>query len=86
MNRSHLALTVEDDAETADDLREILDSLDCGSVTVSNAEDALRELQKKSFCLILLDLQIKGGSRRNQRACRTRQVALAQDSAGALRA
>jgi DNA-binding response OmpR family regulator len=59
MKRAHLALIVEDDKEIGDELREILNSLDCNSVTVSNTEDALRELQKSSFCLVLLDLNIK---------------------------
>src|SRR5579875_1623344 len=57
---SHLALIVEDDVETAEDLQEILKSLDCESVIVDNKEDALGEFQKRPFCLLLLDLQIKG--------------------------
>jgi len=58
----HIALVVEDDRETAEDLGEILQSIDCDSVVVDNGEDALVELQNKSFCLILLDLQIKSAS------------------------
>jgi len=60
MKKRHRALIVEDEAETAFDLGEILKSLDCDSVSVTNAEDAMRELEKKSFCLVLLDLEIKG--------------------------
>jgi CheY-like chemotaxis protein len=60
MKSRHCALIVEDEAETAFDLREILKSLDCDSVPVTNAEDAMRELEKGSFCLVLLDLEIKG--------------------------
>jgi len=59
MKERHLALVVEDDPETAEDLGQILESVDCGSVVVDNAEDAKKRLQEKSFCLILLDLQIK---------------------------
>jgi DNA-binding response OmpR family regulator len=59
MKERHLALVVEDDRETAEDLVQILESIDCASVVVDNAEDAEKRLQEKSFCLILLDLQIK---------------------------
>src|SRR5580658_2309256 len=60
MRKSHLALIIEDDKETAGILQEILDSLDCDSIVVDNKEDALNKLQNATFCLILLDLQIKG--------------------------
>lgn len=59
MKERHIALIVEDDRETAEDLGEILLSIDCDSVVVDNGEDALSALQNKSFCLILLDLHIK---------------------------
>jgi DNA-binding response OmpR family regulator len=59
MKERHIALVVEDDPETAEDLVQILESIDCASAVVDNAEDAERQLQQKSFCLILLDLQIK---------------------------
>jgi len=62
MKEQHIALVVEDDRETAEDLREILRSIDCDSVVVDNAEDALVALPKKPFCLVLLDLQIKSVS------------------------
>ena len=60
MKERHIALIVEDDRETAEDLVEILRSIDCDSVVTDNRDEALVELQNKSFCLILLDLQIKG--------------------------
>ncbi len=59
MKQRHIALIVEDDKETAEDLVEILSAIDCDAVVADNRELALAELQKKSFCLILLDLQIK---------------------------
>ena len=59
MKERHIALVVEDDPETAEDLVQILESIDCASAVVDNAEDAEKQLQEKSFCLILLDLQIK---------------------------
>lgn len=62
MKERHIALVVEDDRETAEDLCEVLRSIDCDSVVVDNAEDALVALQDKSFCLVLLDLQIKSAS------------------------
>jgi len=62
MNKRHIALIVEDDQETAEDLREILQSFDCDSVVVDNREDALAALQNNSFCFVLLDLQIKGAA------------------------
>jgi DNA-binding response OmpR family regulator len=62
MKERHVALIVEDDKETAEDLVEILRSIECDGVIVDNHEDALSTLQSKSFCLILLDLQIKSES------------------------
>lgn len=59
MKERHIALVVEDDPETAEDLVQILESIDCASAVVNNAEDAEKQLQQTSFCLILLDLQIK---------------------------
>ena len=62
MKERHVALIVEDDKETAKDLVEILRSVECDNVIVDNHDDALSTLQRRSFCLILLDLQIKGAS------------------------
>src|SRR5262245_51562531 len=60
MKERHHVLIVEDDKETAEDLAEILQSIDCGSVVVNNRKDALSQLQIRSFCLILVDLEIRG--------------------------
>jgi DNA-binding response OmpR family regulator len=62
MKERHIALVIEDDKETAEDLVEILLSLDCDSVVVDNRADALVELNNRPFCLILLDLQIKSAT------------------------
>lgn len=62
MNKRHIALIVEDDKETAEDLCEILQSFDCDSVVVDNREQALAALQNNSFCFVLLDLQIRGAA------------------------
>jgi DNA-binding response OmpR family regulator len=59
MKERHLALVVEDHSETAEDLVQILESVDCASIVVDNAEDAEKQLQVNSFCLVLLDLEIK---------------------------
>ena len=55
----HVGLIVEDDAAMAEDLAEILRSLDCELVTVDNKRDALAALQNNAFCFVLLDLHIK---------------------------
>jgi DNA-binding response OmpR family regulator len=62
MNKRHIALIVEDDKETAEDLREILESCDCDGTVVDNRDDALAELHNNSFCFVLLDLQIKSAA------------------------
>ena len=59
MNGKHLALIVEDDRTIAEELAEILRSLDCDSVIADNKRDALVALQNNLFCFILLDLEIK---------------------------
>lgn len=59
MKERHLALVVEDQTETADDLVQILKSIDCDSVVVDNAEDAQKQLLGQSFCVVLLDLEIR---------------------------
>jgi DNA-binding response OmpR family regulator len=59
MKERHRALVVEDDAETAGDLVQILESINCASVVVDNAEDAEKQIQATAFCLVLLDLEIK---------------------------
>lgn len=59
MKQRHIALIVEDDKEMAEELSEILRSIDCASLIVDNSEAAMSALQKSPFCLILLDLHIK---------------------------
>jgi CheY-like chemotaxis protein len=59
MTERHLVLIVEDDAETASDLHQILLSLDCDGIIADNRKSALEELRRRSFCFVLLDLQIK---------------------------
>lgn len=59
MSGRHRVLVVEDDASTADDLADMLRSLDCEPVIVDNKRGALGKLQRETFCLILCDLQIK---------------------------
>lgn len=59
MKERHLVLVVEDHTATAGDLVQILESIDCASVVVDNAEDAEKQLQEKAFCLVLLDLEIR---------------------------
>ncbi len=59
MAERHIALVVEDDKETAEDLCQILRATDCEGVVVDNAEDAVNALHEYSICLVLLDLQIK---------------------------
>jgi DNA-binding response OmpR family regulator len=60
MKQRHTVLVVEDDSATAEDLLEILRSIECESVVCDNHDDALSVLRNRSFCLVLLDLQIKG--------------------------
>jgi DNA-binding response OmpR family regulator len=55
----HRALIVEDHVALAEELAEILRSIECESVLVDNRHDALAALQTSTFCLVLLDLQIK---------------------------
>jgi DNA-binding response OmpR family regulator len=55
----HVGLIVEDDPAMAEDLAEILRSLDCELVAVDNKRDALAALHDNRFCFVLLDLHIK---------------------------
>jgi DNA-binding response OmpR family regulator len=55
----HTGLIVEDDPAMAEDLAEVLRSLDCDVVTVDNKRDALAALSRSPCCFILLDLHIK---------------------------
>lgn len=62
MAGKHKVLIVEDDQATAEDLVEVLRSIGCDSLVVATHQAASQALQEHSFCLILLDLQIKSGS------------------------
>jgi len=55
----HVSLIVEDDPAMAEDLAEVLRSLDCEVVTVDNKRDALATLAATPVCFLLLDLHIK---------------------------
>ena len=59
MTVGHRVLIVEDDRPTAEDLAEILKSLGCECSIATNKRDALTALEGSTYCLILLDLQIK---------------------------
>lgn len=59
MTSRHRVLVVEDDRPTADDLADLLRSLDCDPAVVDNKRDALDRLQQETFCLAVFDLQIK---------------------------
>jgi DNA-binding response OmpR family regulator len=59
MTGRHRVLVVEDDRPTADDLADILRSLDCEPVVVDNKRAALARLSREPLCLAIFDLQIK---------------------------
>lgn len=59
MSQKHRVLIVEDDTPTVEDLGEVLRSIDCEYVAVDNYQGALEVLRSSTFCLVLLDLQIK---------------------------
>jgi DNA-binding response OmpR family regulator len=59
MTKRHRVLVVEDDPSTADDLADILRSLDCDPIVVDNKRAALARLQQEPLCLAVFDLQIK---------------------------
>ena len=59
MTTRHCALIVEDNEDFSLGLQQILKSLDCDCIPVTNVEDAVRALESKPICLVLLDLEIK---------------------------
>ena len=59
MSSRHNVLIVEDDAAAAEDLAEIVSSLNCESVVTDNHREAQQLLEQSAFCLVLLDLEIK---------------------------
>lgn len=58
MTDRHVALIVEDDDGTAKILKDVVASLGHASIHVTTREQALAEIAKKSFCYVLLDMQI----------------------------
>jgi DNA-binding response OmpR family regulator len=59
MTKRHRVLVVEDDPSTADDLADLLRSLDCEPIVVDNKRAALAKLSQEPLCLGVFDLQIK---------------------------
>jgi DNA-binding response OmpR family regulator len=59
MTTRHRALIVEDDKPIADDLEDIVRSLDCDPIVIDNREEARAILERAPICFALLDLQIK---------------------------
>lgn len=55
----HRALIVEDDAEAAEDLCEIVGALGWEHVVAASREEASGVLRAQPICIVLLDLQIK---------------------------
>lgn len=59
MSGCHRVLVVEDEKSTADDLCDIVRTLDCDPVVFDNAEEARAELDRAAICFAVLDLQVK---------------------------
>ena len=59
MTNRHRTLIVEDDKPTADDLEDLVRSLDCDPIVVDKKKDARAALDRETLCFALLDLQIK---------------------------
>lgn len=59
MTHRHRTLIVEDDKPTAEDLEDLVRSLDCDPIVVDNKKDARAALDRETICFALLDLQIK---------------------------
>lgn len=55
----HAALIVEDEPAIAARLKEILQSLECEVTAVDNRRDAIALIKTQTFCVVLLDLEIK---------------------------
>jgi DNA-binding response OmpR family regulator len=58
----HLALLVEDDPFYIDQQTQILNAIGCDVIACDNKEDALRLFHEKRFCLVFLDMSIRGTS------------------------
>lgn len=62
MNNRHHVLVVEDDPPMAEELCVVLEAMGHTFAVVNNKQDALAALSSSSFCLVLLDLEIKANS------------------------
>ncbi len=58
MSGAHRALVVEDHPQTAEDLAEILRSMECNPTIAPSREAALASMESQPPCLVLLDLSI----------------------------
>src|SRR5262245_34307268 len=58
----HLALLVEDEPFYLEEHRQILEAIGCDVISCDNKEDALRLFSENRFCLVLLDMSIRGTS------------------------
>ena len=58
----HLALLVEDDPFYVEHLTQVLEAIGCNVISCDNKQDALRLFREHRFCLVLLDMSIRGTS------------------------
>jgi len=58
----HLALLVEDDPFYAEQHTQILEAIGCDVISCDNQGDALRLFREHRFCLVMLDMSIRGTS------------------------
>lgn len=56
----HLALLVEDDPFYVEQHTQILEAIGCNVTSCDNREDALRLFGEHRFCLVMLDMSIRG--------------------------
>lgn len=59
MSGRHRVLVVEDDAATAEDICEIIRTLDSDPIVFDNAKEAQAELDRAPICFAVLDLEVK---------------------------
>ena len=58
----HLALLVEDAPFYVEEHTQILEAIGCEVISCDNTEDALRLFRENRFCLVLLDMSIRGSA------------------------
>jgi DNA-binding response OmpR family regulator len=58
----HLALLVEDDPFYVEQHTQILEAIGCDVISCDNQEDAIRLFREHRFCLVMLDMSIRGTS------------------------